>query len=480
MDSIQVLFLGTGTSTGLPLTPCLTISQPYPPEFQAHVPRPNSPGPETPVDAHDGRYDSRKPWPGNVPCHCCRSSVDRNVPEGWKNKRGNTSIIVRRKDSGGQWKNILVDCGKSFVENARRFFPRWGVQMVDAVLLTHGHADAYFGLDDLREWCLRAKRHIPIYLNQETYDNVAASFPYLVDATKASGGGDLPMLQFNVIDDHSSFTLFDIPITSYPVHHGIYFSSDTAGTSVEPRPLICLAYSFAKSILYMADVSQVPNSTWALMEEDGVVPIVLKNQDMARVDSSSESPAADLVDHLDRSLDLTAPTRPQLKILIIDALWPLRRHLSHFSFGQAAETALRIQPSMTYLLGSTHPTTHYMWEEICLAVSGRASIHSPKSINPLHPCSTVKEESWSKTDHPDNQFAQDLVQRIKESDEFADQPATDQRGIISQWKESGGALEPAWDGLVCQVDLHSAADISADEGWHVVSGPQGSTGGWTA
>ena len=31
-----------------------------------------------------------------------------------------------------------MDCGKTFVENARRFFPRWGVRTIDAVLLTHG------------------------------------------------------------------------------------------------------------------------------------------------------------------------------------------------------------------------------------------------------------------------------------------------------------------------------------------------------
>lgn len=52
-------------------------------------------------------------------------------------------------------------------------------------------ADAYFGLDDLREWCIRQHTQIPIYLDQPTFDIVAASFPYLVDETKASGGGDV-------------------------------------------------------------------------------------------------------------------------------------------------------------------------------------------------------------------------------------------------------------------------------------------------
>lgn len=64
--------------------------------------------------------------------------MDQDVPEGWKNKRGNTSVVVRRKAGAGQWKNIVVDVGKTFIEQTRRFFPRWGVKTIDAVLLTHG------------------------------------------------------------------------------------------------------------------------------------------------------------------------------------------------------------------------------------------------------------------------------------------------------------------------------------------------------
>lgn len=64
--------------------------------------------------------------------------MDTDVPEGWKNKRGNTSAVVRRKGPDGKYVNVLVDCGKTFLEQARRWFPRWGVQTIDAVLLTHG------------------------------------------------------------------------------------------------------------------------------------------------------------------------------------------------------------------------------------------------------------------------------------------------------------------------------------------------------
>lgn len=52
-------------------------------------------------------------------------------------------------------------------------------------------ADAFFGMDDLREWCIRQKCSIPVYLNRPTYDTIAGAFPYMVDKSQASGGGDV-------------------------------------------------------------------------------------------------------------------------------------------------------------------------------------------------------------------------------------------------------------------------------------------------
>lgn len=42
---------------------------------------------------------------------------------------------------------------------------------------------------------------IPIYLSQQTLDTVAEQFPYMVDITKATGGGDVPALEFRVIEE---------------------------------------------------------------------------------------------------------------------------------------------------------------------------------------------------------------------------------------------------------------------------------------
>lgn len=141
---LQLLFLGTGTSTGLPLTPCLTLTQPYPAEFSSHLPLP-APNPSP----AKGEYNPDGEWPDTIPCACCRAAVSPDVPEGWKNKRGNTSVIVRKRraatqaadgeeEEEGEWRNVIVDVGKTFREQSARFFPRWGVKRIDAVILTHG------------------------------------------------------------------------------------------------------------------------------------------------------------------------------------------------------------------------------------------------------------------------------------------------------------------------------------------------------
>ena len=97
---------------------------------------------------------------------------------------------------------------------------------------------------------------------------------------------------------------------------------------------------------------------------------------------------------------------------------------------------------MTYLIGFTHPTTHYMWEEICL------------SFRDLH----------GKREHPDEDSARGLVKRIWENEDI--------KQIGGKIKEWGARIEPGWDGLVLKLKEDE------EEGWAVVDGPGGSAGGW--
>ncbi|ODO09414.1 hypothetical protein I350_03014 [Cryptococcus amylolentus CBS 6273] len=464
-NPLQVLFMGTGTSSGLPLTPCLTLSAPYPQKWSDLVPiLQDRPTPQSTSTASvtsssansvfPGSYDPEGPWPKNIPCACCRSSVDPDVPEGWKNKRGNTSVVLRKKNAEGVWKNVLVDVGKSFREQAMRLFPKWGVKTVDAVLLTHGHADAYFGLDDLREWCERQGRAIPVYLNRETFGKVEEAFPYMVDKTKVSGGGDVPKLIWKIIEDEGEFEVEGIDVKVLPVHHGIYFNSVLPPTNTqtahdppvksEPLPLICLAFEFDESVIYMSDVSHIPERTWKRMLEHSrsakrhtLLPTPAETPDGGDTPRGGAPPKSQsLSDLTNLSISprgpshLAAKDQHTLPVLIIDALWPTKPHASHFSLAQALAASLRLKAANTYVIGSTHPTSHFMWEEVC------RSLQDPDG------------RDYEVREHPDMAQAEWIVRRVWDK-VFGE--GGDAEGLGERWREEGGRVRPGYDGLVLEV-----------------------------
>ena len=56
-----------------------------------------------------------------------------------------------------------------------------GVDRIDAVLFTHGHADHVHGIDDLRALSVRQGAMLPAYGARETMAELAAKFPYIFD-----------------------------------------------------------------------------------------------------------------------------------------------------------------------------------------------------------------------------------------------------------------------------------------------------------
>ncbi|KNE99992.1 hypothetical protein PSTG_06844 [Puccinia striiformis f. sp. tritici PST-78] len=305
---VEVILLGTGTSSQVPSIVCLTEPE------------------------------------GNG-CLCC-TSKDR------KNLRRNTSALVRihppphHSHSGPHLlpvSNILVDVGKSFCEAARELFPKHMIRKLDAVLLTHPHADAINGLDDLRAWTLGGaiQESIAIYCNEYTHKEIARMFPYLVDSDAKTGGGDVPQFTWNIIQDGTAFDLFGIEILPLPVHHGKFFESSSEG-----KPYICTSYLIDKTIYYVSDVSMIPMETMERLR---------KSLDSGTTEGKKES------------------NNGRLKVLIIDTL-RLLPHASHFGIAQSIHVAKILNPLRTYLVGFTHRVTHECWTYCCEAISqGRRS-----------------------------------------------------------------------------------------------------------
>ncbi|RWW78347.1 hypothetical protein BHE74_00013431 [Ensete ventricosum] len=116
---------------------------------------------------------------------CIFQVCSKAIEPGNKNRRLNTSIVICYVNSVGRF-NILVDAGKYasnitmfsltfFYHSALRWFPVYGLRNIDAVIITHSHADAIgvildVGLDDLRDWTNNVQPFIPIYVAQRDFE----------------------------------------------------------------------------------------------------------------------------------------------------------------------------------------------------------------------------------------------------------------------------------------------------------------------
>ncbi len=115
------------------------------------------------------------------PCSVCHSSDPRD-------KRLRPSILLSRD---GQ--NAVIDTTPDFRQQALRA----GLDRVDSILLTHGHADHILGFDDIRPFNIRQKAAIPVYASQETFDILRRVFAYAFDdAPKLSS---VPRVSLHVV-----------------------------------------------------------------------------------------------------------------------------------------------------------------------------------------------------------------------------------------------------------------------------------------
>ncbi|KAK7049089.1 beta-lactamase-like protein [Favolaschia claudopus] len=346
---VEFIFLGTGTSGSLPYIDCIT--------------------------------SPRK----DEPCRTCLSTLKR---DGRRNIRRNTSGVLKMSAQDGREVTIVIDVGKTFQAASLEWFPKFGLRRIDAVLLTHGHADAMNGLDDLRAWTLYGliQAHVDIYLSQETFEAVQRCFPYLVSHQFASGGGDVSALNWHIINDKVPFEINDtgIQVIPFAVHHGFKHASAAFVTQVQlptistpsdahgennpdsassalaqlspygskysleklepyPQPFHSFGFKIADHLIYISDVSHVPDDVWPLIVQPP------KNSSTAIV-----------------------------PVCVLDCL-QIKPHNSHMSVAQSLATARRIGAQRTYLTGFCHEATHEEFVTITSVVGG--AVQRPSSLS---------------------------------------------------------------------------------------------------
>lgn len=162
---MKVTFLGTGTSHGVPSLDCM--------------------------------INDYKDCPHDV----CKASI--NDP---KHRRTRSSILI---ETNG--KNLLIDVSADFRYQALRE----SIKRIDAVLLTHSHADHIGGIPDIRSYTV--KQALPFYGSHETITAVKNTFRYIFDDSTFIGGG-IPHIDTHIID--KDFSLFGEQIIPIKVSHG--------------------------------------------------------------------------------------------------------------------------------------------------------------------------------------------------------------------------------------------------------------------
>lgn len=98
-----------------------------------------------------------------------------------KNRRSRCSVLVRRRQGGGET-TVLVDTSPDM----RNQLLMAGCGHLDAVLITHNHADQTHGLDDIRAICYASRRKLDLYADRRSLDGLFGRFGYVFETPNGS------------------------------------------------------------------------------------------------------------------------------------------------------------------------------------------------------------------------------------------------------------------------------------------------------
>ncbi len=156
----QLIFLGTGTSTGVP----------------------------------------------SIGCDCATCTSENS-----KNKRTRCSLILGLPEG-----NLLIDT----TPDLRQQFLRERIGIAHSLLFTHDHADHLFGLDDVRSFNYFLAGPLPTFCEEFVEQRIRRSFDYAFAADAPHSGGGVPQFAFQRIAVNEPFSALGQRILPIRLGHG--------------------------------------------------------------------------------------------------------------------------------------------------------------------------------------------------------------------------------------------------------------------
>ncbi|MGB3083481.1 MAG: MBL fold metallo-hydrolase [Saprospiraceae bacterium] len=232
----------------------------------------------------------------NCTCKVCTSLDTRN-------SRLRSSLWVQTDKN-----SILIDIGPDFRQQALAN----GIKRLDAILLTHEHADHTAGMDDIRPICFEMGHKIPLFSEARVLLDIQKRFYYIFGENNYPG---LPQLELREIIADQPFLINSEPILPIRIWHG------TLGV---------LAFQIG-TLVYITDAKHI--------DEAGIEKM------------------------------------KHCEVLVINALRH-KEHHSHLNLTQAIDIIHKIQPKQSFLthishqLGLHHEVEEILEPDISLAYDG--------------------------------------------------------------------------------------------------------------
>lgn len=260
-------------------------------------------------------------------CDCCRSSDNRD-------KRFRSSVWITEGDISSPSTSILIDMGPDFRSQALKST----INRLDALLITHSHADHLNGLDDIRIFSHTASQApasskgasegkvkvypetegegLPVYGNKWALQDVHQRFSYIFAPVREGGGKPkVKTIDCKIYNKDNPLIIGGLAIIPVPLLHG---HLETSGW------LILNNYKTEEEagIAYLTDCNEIP----------------------------------------DRSLKLLQGFKSSLQHLVIDGL-RVSPHSTHFAFSEALDMAIQIGAKQSWLTHLCHDMTHIQAQE---------------------------------------------------------------------------------------------------------------------